>query len=83
MKTVINIKTDKETKRKPKSCRGTGVPFAPSLMFICVSLYSKFSFLLLMVGLRKIITEAEKTLLMENLSLFENSKDAIAYKGSK
>ncbi len=92
MKTVINIKTDKETKKKAQElAEELGVPLSTVInVYLRQFIRTReFSFSLaysMSPDLEKIITEAEKDIANgKNLSpVFENSKDAIAWlKGSK
>ena len=92
MKTVINIKTDNETKKKAQElAKELGVPLSTVInVYLRQFIRTReFSFSLaysMSPELEKIITEAEKDILEEkNLSpTFNNSKAAIAWlNGSK
>lgn len=87
MKTVINIKTDKETKEKAqKLAEELGVPLSTVInVYLRQFIRTReFSFSLaysMSPDLEKIIAEAEKDIAEEkNLSpTFKNAKDAIAW----
>lgn len=92
MKTVINIKTDLETKKKAQElAEELGVPLSTVInVYLRQFIRTReFSFSLsysMSPELEKTITEAEKDIVnRKNLSpAFKNSKDAIAWlKGSK